>query len=99
MKKKYTNTEYDLVKQHFIQNKNKNITGRKIEEMFGITTAKNQSIIHDLRVNKFPIISMGKNGYKYTTVEDEIVKTYMSLCARGMSVLVAANGLKQYLDD
>jgi len=98
-RKNYAKEDYESVKLYFKYNKNQHISGRELEELFSITTSQNQAIIHDLRVNEVPIISCGNKGYKYTTNMDEITRTYMSLCGRGMSILVAANGLKGYLEN
>jgi len=98
MKKKNYTESYDTVLEYFIENKNKTISGDKIKQLFGLTTVKLQAIIHDLRVDNIPIISLGKNGYKLTEDVDEVMKTYMSLVERAKSILVAANGLKGYIE-
>lgn len=98
MKTNYSEQTYDLIKNYFLENKEKNISGQKLKDIFGLTTISLQSIIHDLRVEYWPIISSGKQGYKLTDDKDEIMKTYMSLVQRAKSILVAADGLKEYLE-
>jgi len=97
-KKNYTERNYELVKLYFKYNKNQHTSGEKLKQLFGLNTISLQGIIHDLRTEMTPIISCGKNGYKFTTNKDEIMKTYMSLTERAKSILVAANGLKEYLE-
>jgi len=99
MKTSYTLKEYEEVEDFFLENKGKTISGEKIKALFGFTTVKLQSIIHDLRTEMWPIVSCGKNGYKFSEDKDEITKTYMSLTQRAKSILVAANGLKEYLEN
>jgi len=97
-RKNYTKEDYEAVADYFFENKDKTISGEKIKQLFGLTTVKLQAIIHDLRVDNKPIISLGRNGYKLTEDKDEVMKTYMSLVERAKSILVAANGLKDYME-
>ena len=86
------------IKNYLIKNKHRYISGDILKQQFNLTTIKLQKIIHDLRVNGEPIISGGYLGYKYTTDKQEIMKTYLSLKNRAISIHSAANGLMMSLE-
>lgn len=69
-----------------------------ITEKFEIKPPELRKTIHYLRTCGVPIISTS-NGYCYTTDQDMIIKSIISLNNRGKSIMEAASGLMQSLHD
>jgi|GEM_PF-3325591 hypothetical protein len=97
--KNYTENQLELVLNYLKGNSHKTITGGEIKDLFQLTTIQLQGLIHQLRVMGQPIVSKGKLGYQYTTDKDELLKCYTSLMGRGTSIIQAANGLFNYIDE
>jgi len=99
MKKNYTQEQAELLLNYLKTNKHKTISGGQLKDLFQLTTTQLQGMIHDLRIQRQPIISKGNLGYNYSTDKEEILKTYMSLMKRGMSIIHAAQGLFGIIDN
>jgi len=81
------------IKNYLKEQKHRYVSGDSLKHQFNLNTIKLQKIIHELRVEGEPIISGGNLGYRYSTDKQEIMKTYLSLKNRAMSILSASNGL------
>lgn len=89
---------YETLFNYLKENNHRRMSSKFLKRQFNLTDVDIRNYIHQMRINGEPIISNSK-GYKYSIKRNELLDTYLSLKNRGISILEAAAGIKNYLDE